>query len=216
MKWNWINRAFGESKPAGAGLMLAGCAGLAVYLLFLAQALSGTPGLAAPVEYGVKIVIKLFLLPAALTALLLYQKRPGSKLPAALWACSLTLELVLYVRAIVLAAQAADSPLETLAGVVPPLLSIVTFSCLLAIAACGNRQAAAYTIRRMSVLTAVLAVLFLLVSLIGVFPLLSSGWRAVLGQAILLADGCTVLIPSLRLHRLAVPATRQEPAQKHE
>ncbi len=214
-----------SNRSAGIVILIAALAG-GLYYLFHLMRLPGSPSPYAGVilsaqafsvldalSLGIKIVIKVFLISALLYAFSHTQHHPYTRLPARLWVCSLSLEIMLYVLAIFesLVGALSERILNNagvdvwglLQEVVPSALSILTFALLITIALRSSdvRNAAKYF--HLAEVTTMLAVLFLIVHLVGLVSAIRTGAGNVAQEAILLADGLTVLLPSILLMRAA-------------
>lgn len=218
-----VNTAL-SNRSAGAVILAAALAG-GLYSLFCLLRL---PGAAYPhagvilsaqafealayTEWILKIVIKAFLISALLVAFSRTRLHPYTRTPARLWACSLSLEIVLYVRAVFLSlidafsAQRTGTPVNAFALVqelVPSVLSIITFSLLIVLALRSADVLRAAKYYRLAVVTTLLAVLYLAVHAAALVSAARTGLSEAVREAVLLADGLTVLLPSILLMRAA-------------
>lgn len=219
-----VNTAL-SNRPAATVISAAALAGGLYYLFCLLR----LPGEYSPyagvilsaqdftvldaLSLGVKIAIKAFLIAALLYACSHTRHYPYTRTPARLWVCSLSLEIVLYVLEIfqsliealserILSSAGVDFP-ALLQEVVPSVLSILTFALLIVIALRSSDVLNAAKYFRFAKVTTMLAVLFLIVHLAGLVSALRSGVGSAAQEAILLADGLTVLLPSILLMRAA-------------
>lgn len=222
-----VNTAL-SNRPAGTVILIAALAG-GLYSLFCLLRLSGTASPYAGVilsaqafdalaysEWILKIVIKAFLIAAFLVAFSRTRLYPCTRTPARLWACSLSLEIVLYLRAIFLSLIDAFSAqrveggeinvLALLQELVPSALSILTFSMLIVIALRSADVLRAAKYFRVSVVTTLLAVLYLVVHAVALVS--TVGVDGIVREIILLADGLTVLLPGILLMRAAAAEKR--------
>ena len=145
-------------------------------------------------EFGVKIAIKIFLIGAILYAFSHTRNAPFTRTPARLWVCSLSLEIVLYIRAIFisvihfLSAQRAGGELvPMLQELVPSILSILTFALLICVALRSSDVLRAAKYFRISVVTTVLAVVYLVVHAIQIVLAVRFGRRAGRWQELVLS-----------------------------
>lgn len=216
-----VNTAL-SNRSAGTVILIAAVAG-GLYSLFCLLRL---PSAAYPhagvilsaqafealayLEWILKIIIKAFLIAALLVAFSRARLSPYTRTPARLWACSLVLEIVLYVRSIFLSLTGAFSAqrlggaidvLALLKELVPSVLSILTFSLLIVIALRSADVLRAARYFRLSLITTLLAILFLAVHAIALAS--AVGVSAIVREIILLADGLTVLLPGILLMRAA-------------
>lgn len=216
-----VNTAL-SNRPAGMVILIAALAGGLYYLFCLLR----LPGAAYPdagvilsarafealtyVELILKIVIKAFLISALLVAFSRTRLYPYTRTPARLWACSLSLEIVLYIRAVFLSLIGAFSAQRLGAGIdvlgllrelVPSVLSILTFSLLIVIALRSADVLRAAKYFRISIVTTALAALYLAVHAAQIVLAVRSGAGGVVQEAILFVDGLTVLLPSILLMR---------------
>lgn len=216
-----VNTAL-SNRPAGTVVMVAALLGGLYYLYCLLR----VPGAADPyagvilsgqafqalsyLEFGVKIAIKIFLIGAILYAFSHTRNVPFTRTPARLWVCSLSLEIVLYIRAIFisvihfLSAQRAGGELvPMLQELVPSILSILTFALLICVALRSSDVLRAAKYFRISVVTTVLAVVYLVVHAIQIVLAVRSGAGGAVQELVLFIDGLTVLLPSILLMRAA-------------
>lgn len=159
------------------------------------------------IEFGIKLLIKIFLIAAVACAMERYEHYANDRQPAFIWVISLSLELCLYVRNIIVILLAFASETESGAQVnmmdfamqiIPNVMSLLAFSLLIAIAVQSHDLLKAKAVYRMTIVTAVLAALFLGKALIDLITL-DHDTVSLLGNLILFADGATVLIPSVMI-----------------
>lgn len=215
-----VNTAL-SNRPAGTAIIIAALVGGLYYLYCLLR----VPGAADPyagvilsgqafqvlsyVEYAVKIAIKLFLISAILYAFGHTRNAPYTRTPARLWVCSLSLEIVLYIRAIFisvihyLSAQRVGDAAIPILELTPQILSILTFALLVTVALRSSDVLRATKYFRISVVTTALAVLYLVVHAAQIVSAVRSGAGGVVQEVILFVDGLTVLLPSILLMRAA-------------
>lgn len=215
-----VNTAL-SNRPAGTTVLIAALAGGLYYLYCLLR----VPGAADPyagvilseqtflvlsyVEYAVRIAIKLFLISAILYAFGHTRHAPYTRTPARLWVCSLSLEIVLYILAIFisvihyLSAQRVGDARNPLLELTPQILSILTFALLIAVVLRSPDVLRAAKYFRISIVTTVLAALYLVAHAVRIVSAVRSGAGGVVQEAILCIDGLTVLLPSILLMRAA-------------
>lgn len=213
-----VNTAL-SNRPAGVAVLIAALAGGLYYLYCLLR----VPGAADPyagvilsgqaflvlsyVEYAVKIAIKLFLISAILYAFGHTRHAPYTRTPARLWVCSLSLEIVLYILAIFisvihyLSAQRVGDAMNPVLELTPQILSILTFALLIAVVLRSPDLLRAAKYFRISIVTTVLAALYLVAHAVQIVSAVRSGAGGVVQEAILCIDGLTVLLPSILLMR---------------
>lgn len=158
-------------------------------------------------EFGIKLLIKIFLIAAVIYAFKCHEHYANDRAPAYIWVCSLACELTLYIRNILVVTVNLASELKTGAEVnamdyamefIPNIMSLLAFSLLIAVAVQSHDLLKAKTVRNMCAVTTVLAVLFLGKALIDLITL-DHDLISLFGNLILFADGATVLIPSIMI-----------------
>lgn len=162
-------------------------------------------------EFGLKLFIKVFLISAIICAMERYEHYANDRQPAFIWVVSLSLELCLYLRNIAVVLLNFASEIETgakidimdfLMQIIPNVMSLLAFSLLIAVAIQSHDLLKAKAVHGMTIVTAVLAVLFLGKALIDLI-VLDHDVVSLLGNLILFADGATVLIPSVMIMNAA-------------
>lgn len=162
------------------------------------------------VEFGIKLLIKIFLIAAVAFAMERYEHYADDRRPAYIWIVSLSLEICLYVRNIIVAVIEFLSKnkvdftenssvlfnTDFLTAIVSNVLSIVAFSLLIAIAVQSSDLLKAKRVLKMTVITLILSILFFGNALINLITL-DHTTVSLIANLILFADGLTVFIPSV-------------------
>lgn len=220
-----VNTAL-SNRPAGIAVMVAALVGGLYYLYCLLR----VPGAADPyagvilsgqvfqalsyLEFGVKIAIKIFVIGAILYAFSHTRNEPFTRIPARLWVCSLSLEIVLYLRAIFISmihyfsAQRAGGAVIPVVELTPQILSILTFALLIAVALRSSDVLRAAKYFKISMATTALSVLYLVVHAVQIVSVVQAGAGGVVQEIVLFVDGLTVLLPSILLMRAAAAEKR--------
>lgn len=158
-------------------------------------------------EFGVKLLIKIFLIAAVACAMERYEHYANDRQPAYIWIVSLSLELCLYVRNIAVAlinffsqkeAGLSINNMDFFMEIFSNVMSIIAFSLLIAIAVYSSDLLKAKHVLRMTVVTFILSVLFFGNALINLITL-DHTTVSLLANLILFADGLTVFIPSVMI-----------------
>ena len=185
-----VNTAL-SNRPAGTVVMVAALLGGLYYLYCLLR----VPGAADPyagvilsgqafqalsyLEFGVKIAIKIFLIGAILYA------------------------IFISVIHFLSAQRAGGELVPMLQELVPSILSILTFALLICVALRSSDVLRAAKYFRISVVTTLLAVVYLVVHAIQIVLAVRSGAGGAVQELVLFIDGLTVLLPSILLMRAA-------------
>lgn len=158
-------------------------------------------------EFGIKLLIKIFLISAVACAMERYEHYADDRQPAYIWIVSLSLELCLYVRNISVAlinffsqkeAGLSKNNLDFFMEIFSNVMSIVAFSLLIAIAVYSADLLKAKLVLKMTVVTLVLSILFFGNALINLITL-DHTTVSLFANLILFADGLTVFIPSVMI-----------------